>query len=72
LLIGGFILRFRDQGLFRLEQLKTCVEMSVYRKRQSKAGMDSRASLVESVFSEGDKKRQEWAIISAGSLLSWP
>jgi hypothetical protein len=46
--------------------------MSVYRRRQRKAGMDSRGSEAGNMFTEGDKERQEWAIISSWGLLSWP
>jgi hypothetical protein len=58
--------------VFRWEQPGTYVRKSVYRRRQRKAGMGSRGSVVGSVFTEGVKERQEWAVISAWGLLSWP
>jgi hypothetical protein len=62
----------RDWGLFRWEQQETCVQMSVYRRGQRKAGMDSRGFIEGNVFIEGDKKRQEWWLSSNGAFYLGP
>jgi hypothetical protein len=56
-LIGGRTLGVRDQSLFRWEQWGTCVKISVYRRRQGKAGMDSRVSEMWEMCSQKETKR---------------
>jgi hypothetical protein len=47
-----------------------CLEVCF--QKETKAGMGSRGSVAGSVFTEGDKDRQEWAVISPEAFYLGP